>query len=145
MARAEDLQAIEQLALVAPTAAQWPAAEYERAIGAQSERRLLVLAEDGDVHGFAMAKNVGAEWEMENIVIADSARRNGFGGRLLRELLREAHDAGAKQVWLEVRESNVPARGLYRKSGFQEAGRRKRYYRDPQEDALLYKLTLPAG
>jgi ribosomal-protein-alanine N-acetyltransferase len=55
--------------------------------------------------------------------------------------LSQAHAAGAVTVLLEVRESNVAARRLYRKLGFTEHGRRSNYYLQPAEDALLLSVT----
>ena len=82
------------------------------------------------------------EWEIENIAIAGPARRRGLGTRLLGELLDLARAQGAESVFLEVRESNHAARALYEKWSFIESGRRKKYYKDPEEDAILYRLVL---
>ena len=83
---------------------------------------------------------VAEEWEIENIAIAGSARRRGLGTRLLGELLDLARAKGAEAVFLEVRESNRVARALYEKWAFLESGRRRRYYKDPEEDAILYRI-----
>ena len=61
---------------------------------------------------------------------------------LVRELLAEARAAGAASVILEVRESNRPALRLYESIGFKPEGRRKNYYQDPAEDALLYRILI---
>ena len=60
--------------------------------------------------------------------------------RLLGELLDSARAKDAAAVFLEVRESNQAARALYEKWAFRESGRRPRYYKDPAEDAILYRL-----
>src|SRR5438128_1704079 len=78
--------------------------------------------------------------ETENIAIARSARRGGLGTRLLGEFVDLARAEGAESVFLEVRESNRAARLLYEKWSFTERGRRKKYYQDPEEDAILYHL-----
>jgi ribosomal-protein-alanine N-acetyltransferase len=96
--------------------------------------------EESCLHGFVVARIVGAEWEIENIAIAGSARRRGLGTRLLGELLDLARAQGAEAVFLEVRESNRAARSLYEKWAFLESGRRRNYYNDPEEDAILYRL-----
>ena len=101
----------------------------------------MVIEED-HVQGFLVARSLGPEWEIENIVIADSALRRGLGTRLVRELLHRAQTQGAQAVLLEVRESNRAARGLYSKLGFVESDRRKSYYGNPEEDAILYKKLL---
>jgi len=80
------------------------------------------------------------EWEIENIALAGPARRRGLGTRLLGEFLDLARAQGAEAVFLEVRESNRAARALYEKWSFMRSGRRQRYYKDPEEDAILYRL-----
>ena len=89
-----------------------------------------------------MPESVAEEWEIENIAVADSARRRGLGTRLLGEILDLARASGAAAVFLEVRESNRAARALYEKWAFLESGSRCGYYADPQEDAILYRLDL---
>jgi ribosomal-protein-alanine N-acetyltransferase len=59
---------------------------------------------------------------------------------LLSELLDIARGGGAKAIFLEVRESNQAARALYEKWAFLESGRRRRYYQEPDEDAILYRI-----
>jgi len=79
------------------------------------------------------------------MVVAKLSRRRGIGEGLLEEILRRARNDGSPAVWLEVRESNRPALGLYEKHGFSETGRRRGYYAEPVEDAVLYELRLDAG
>jgi len=124
----------------AVTAAHWSVADYARLFAAGSQYLALVL-EDPEVEGFVVARGIGAEWELENIAVAGPARRRGRGARLLAELLDRARQAGARHVFLEVRESNRAARSLYEKWAFVESGRRKAYYRNPDEDAVLYRFT----
>jgi len=92
--------------------------------------------------GFLIAQHIGPEWELENIVVAHEVQGKGVGTRLLNELFAQAKQANSEAVFLEVRESNVAARGLYEKLGFKESGRRKCYYSNPLEDAILYRRTL---
>lgn len=92
--------------------------------------------------GFVCAKAVAGEWEIENVAVAPDFLRRGVAGELIRELIRRAIEGAASAVHLEVRESNAPARGLYEKNKFREVGRRKAYYKDPGDDAILYVLKL---
>jgi ribosomal-protein-alanine N-acetyltransferase len=104
-----------------------------------------VAAEDDradKIHGFVIARCGIDDWEIENIVVAQERRRHGVGGALVQEMLQKALQAGATAVSLEVRESNRPARVLYEKLGFSEAGRRRDYYRNPSEDALLLRISI---
>jgi ribosomal protein S18 acetylase RimI-like enzyme len=59
---------------------------------------------------------------------------------LMRALIQRAKNEAVSAILLEVRESNLLARGLYEKQGFCKVGRRRAYYRDPAEDAILYAL-----
>jgi ribosomal-protein-alanine acetyltransferase len=97
------------------------------------------LDESNGIQGFLIAKAVGVEWEIENIVIADPARRRGLASRLLTHVLNVEGAKGAESIFLEVRESNLAARRLYEKWSFVESGRRKQYYHAPQEDAIVYR------
>ena len=136
----DDVDAILALEQEASGAAHWTREQYRQRVG---EGTILVAEaeEEGSLTGFLCARIVAGEWEIENVAVAEKARRRGVAGRLLEELLRRARSLGAIAVWLEVRESNQPARHLYEKHGFKEAGWRPAYYRNPDEDALLYRFV----
>lgn len=72
-------------------------------------------------------------------MVVPAARRKGLGRQLLDALLAAAHKTDSESVFLEVRESNAAARKFYNKAGFQQIGRRKSYYTDPPDDAILYR------
>lgn len=136
-----DLPAMMALEKHAVTAAHWSAEHYEALFRASDPARVaLIMQEVASFQGFVIARVVGEEWEIENIAIAGPARRRGLGARLLGELLDLARAQGATAILLEVRESNHAARALYEKWAFLESGRRPRYYEDPHEDAILYRL-----
>ncbi len=125
----------------ATTAAHWSTAQHHAVFTASGPRRLALVIEGEDVvQGFLVARSIGTEWEIENIAIAGPARRRGLGTRLLGEFLDRVRRRGAGAVFLEVRESNRAARTLYERWAFIEDGRRKRYYQNPEEDAVLYRL-----
>jgi [ribosomal protein S18]-alanine N-acetyltransferase len=63
------------------------------------------------------------------------------GTRILGDFLDHVRAQGATAVVLEVRESNRAARSLYEKWAFEETGRRVRYYHDPEEDAIVYRVS----
>jgi ribosomal-protein-alanine N-acetyltransferase len=139
------------------TAAHWREAEYRRLFqgGDRSPPRLALIADRDLVEqlrnevirvvGFLIAHSMGAEWELENVVVADDFRGKGIGTRLIEEFLARARQAKSQSVFLEVRQSNTAARALYAKVGFHEIGRRKSYYTAPLEDAVLYSKSLAAG
>ena len=108
-----------------------PRAKLEVAVGAE-----------GEVLGYAVAWYVADESEIANIAVAPAARRRGVGARLLDRILGAAATFGAKTVFLEVRESNASARKLYEARQFEVSGRRLKYYREPDEDALIMRRRL---
>jgi len=136
-----DLPALLALVTGSATAAHWTEAEYHRLL-TESARVALVIGEDS-VQGFIVGRDLGREWEIENVVVAPSEQRRGLGTQLVQELLGMARRRGARDVYLEVRESNGAARSLYSKMGFTESGRRKSYYSNPEEDAVLYRKLFP--
>jgi [ribosomal protein S18]-alanine N-acetyltransferase len=148
LATAADIPAMMELEKHAATAGHWSGEHYEEIFAAADSpgsRRpvVLLIEEEGTVLGFLVARSVGSEWEIENIAIDGPARRRGLGTRLVGEFIDQARTRGATAVFLEVRESNQPARSLYEKWAFVESGRRKRYYRNPEEDAVLYRFEFP--
>ena len=82
------------------------------------------------------------EAEIYNIAVREDRRRLGLGGRLLVHALREAALAGFTRALLEVRTGNTAALPLYAQAGFRECGRRRRYYADTDEDALVLSRNL---
>lgn len=102
----------------------------------------VVLTAEEEVVGFGICAAVFEDCEIMDIAVAENARRKGYGATLLEEMLRFAVNAGCERVLLEVRESNLPAKALYKKKGFAEYGRRRGYYSCPAEDALLMRLDL---
>ncbi len=77
------------------------------------------------------------EGEITNVAVSPQARRRGVGRRMLDQAMLLLKNRGVRQVFLEVRESNLPAQRLYEQAGFVPVGRRRHYYIKPEEDALL--------
>jgi len=103
---------------------------------------------DGDLIGYCIAMAGVDEMHLLNITVALAARRNGHARRLLAGLVQVCCERGAGRLWLEVRESNVHARGTYRRLGFDEVGRRRGYYPAPEgrrEDAIVMSLDIAAA
>jgi ribosomal-protein-alanine N-acetyltransferase len=136
-----DIPAMMALEKHAATAAHWSMEQYESVFSSEAPSRVvMIIEEEAGVQGFVIGRALGEEWEIENIAIAGPARRRGLGTRLLGEFLDLARARGADVVFLEVRESNLAARRLYEKWAFVEGGRRKLYYREPAEDAMVYQM-----
>lgn len=151
-ADAADIPAVMALERAAPFAAHWSEQSYRATFEANAAPRIALVIDDGLMHGnslqgFLIARinglnSQGAGCELENIVVAEGNQRRGFGRMLLQALIAAAGAHKAKSIFLEVRESNTPARTLYENCGFGITGRRKSYYNNPSEDALQYTLTL---
>jgi [ribosomal protein S18]-alanine N-acetyltransferase len=139
LATPADLAAILALAQSAPTAAHWSPDQHRAALSDPS-RLTLIIEENSQAAGFLVARSIDAEWELEDIVVTASAQRRGLGTQLLNEFLNLARHA--QSIFLEVRESNLPARRLYEKHGFAQSGRRTNYYHSPAEAAIVYRLIL---
>jgi ribosomal-protein-alanine N-acetyltransferase len=132
-----DVPAILAIEQQSPSAAHWTLEQYNRLVGSGV---VLVAEEAGRLCGFVCAMAVAGEWEIENVAVAAELLRRGIADELVRELIRRAESEAASAILLEVRESNLPARGLYEKHGLREVGRRPAYYRNPVEAAILYAL-----
>jgi [ribosomal protein S18]-alanine N-acetyltransferase len=161
-AKPSDLPRLVEIASHSATAAQWNQAEYFKLFATEQpdarplanpqiadpniktqHRTALVVEQLETVVGFIVGRQVEDEWEIENIAVTGAARRCGLGSRLVGELLDLVRSRGGKSVFLEVRESNRAARSLYEKWAFLEVGRRKMYYQNPAEDALILKFKFP--
>jgi [ribosomal protein S18]-alanine N-acetyltransferase len=102
----------------------------------------LVADERGAVAGYVVARSARDEGEILNLGVAAAQRRRGIGRGLVERALALLEERGVQAVYLEVRESNAVARGLYRSLGFAEVGRRGRYYDHPIEDAVILRAAL---
>jgi [ribosomal protein S18]-alanine N-acetyltransferase len=156
LATAADISSIVHLERSCASAAHWTEQQYRQLLESEDAKRLVLVADapfhsapdenapgsSFDILGFLVARHLTPEWELENLVVASTARRQGLGRRLMQALLAMARETNSHSVFLEVRESNAAARSLYEKTGFAQTGRRKAYYKDPPEDALLYRFSL---
>jgi|GraSoiStandDraft_43_1057313.scaffolds.fasta_scaffold107313_2 [ribosomal protein S18]-alanine N-acetyltransferase len=139
-AAAADLVSVLAIEHDSPSAAQWKNSDYAKALN-EPTRLFLVAEEEADnrVIGFLVASTATEEWELENIAVSPAARRRGIGRALMNALIQQAQHRGALEIRQEVRVSNSAAQNLGRSAGFLPEGRRKGYYRNPREDALLFK------
>ena len=103
-----------------------------------------VLLREGQVVGYFLMSLAVDEAHVLNVCIAPGQQGLGLGRKLLRSILQLAHARGAQRVFLEVRPSNTGAIALYFDMGFNEIGRRPRYYpaSDGREDALVMAIEL---
>ena len=114
----------------------------ENSIASELENKLafwLVAVEGDTVAGYIGSQTVMEETDMMNVAVHPDFRRRGIAKALVNGLVEELKAMGSRCLTLEVRASNAPAIALYEKLGFSEIGRRKNYYRNPREDALILR------
>ncbi len=106
--------------------------------------RYLVDELEGTIIGYGGVRALqgGADADIQTIALDAAHRGSGRGRALLRALLDAAEERGAREVFLEVRADNPSAEGLYRSEGFEEIGRRPRYYQPDDVDAIVMRLVL---
>ena len=109
--------------------------------------RCLVLICERRPIAYGILSIVAGEANILNLCVDPNYRALGYGERLLDEMLDVARDAGAREIFLEVRPSNLTALGLYRKKGFHQIARRPSYYQaiDGHEDAAVLAKQLGAA
>jgi [ribosomal protein S18]-alanine N-acetyltransferase len=108
--------------------------------------RYIVADLNGRIIGYAGVWIIFDEGHVTNIAIHPEFRGQKYGEKLVQELVRTARCYGANSMTLEVRVSNVGAQNLYKKLGFEPRGRRKGYYSDTKEDAIImWKDDLGTG
>lgn len=131
----EDICEIERLCFSTPWDENAVKSEIEFENGV-----FLVCEEEGKAIGYISMRCVLDEGYINNVAVTPDFRRQGIGEELIKSLVEEGIKKKLSFITLEVRESNVNARRLYEKQGFKEAGKRKRFYRLPDEDGILYTL-----
>lgn len=119
----------------------WELEEYEKS-RQREDFSCLCAYIGGEFAGFLMAFHVLDECHLLDIATEEKFRRRGVGEALISELIERTKKREGALIYLEVREKNQAARGLYEKTGFVPVGKRKDYYKNPTDDAVLYTLTL---
>ena len=104
----------------------------------QPYNHVLVALADGVFAGFITYTRIADEIQIANVAVLPEFRRKGLADGLLCRLAQSAKHNGVSKTTLEVRVSNLPARNLYEKNGFEAVGLRRNFYKAPTEDAVLY-------
>lgn len=137
----EDLDAvlaIERASFTTP----WSRAAFRYELLQNRVARCTVVRADREVVGYLCLWEIGHEIHITNLAVHPTYRRQGIARVLLGGTLEEARRTAVEQVFLEVRPTNAEARALYERFGFQVVGRRKGYYFDTGEDALVMEVRL---
>ena len=128
------IEALEQVCFSVP----WTREQLRSQLG---ERQIFLAAvEEEQVAGYVGLMYVLDEGYISNVAVSPDCRRRGIARRLLAELERRCRALELAFMTLEVRASNTPAIALYESRGFRSVGRRKNYYKNPAEDAILMTL-----
>jgi ribosomal-protein-alanine N-acetyltransferase len=93
--------------------------------------------------GYVIFYQAGLEMHIMNIAVHPDHRRQGIGSDMMQRILETSRTNSVGECFLEVRETNFPAQGLYEKLGFRSIGRRKGYYSETDEDAIVMVLSMP--
>ena len=154
-AHKKDLEAVIALERSTSNAPHWTESDYNTAVEGDPHsalRRCLFVAEqeNGDQRlrllGFAVGKSIGTgvegTAELESVVVAEQARRSGVGRALCATVVQWCSELKIPNVALEVRASNIGVIAFYTDLGFASFGLRKRYYRDPEDDAVIMQITV---
>jgi ribosomal-protein-alanine N-acetyltransferase len=136
-----DVLAIERASFSMP----WSRGAFLYEVEQNQVARCWVGRENGQVVGYICLWEVADELHITNVAVQPEARRHGIGRSLLESVFERARAGGARMVLLEVRPSNVEALGLYESLGFRVVGRRRGYYYDTGEDALVMEATVAPG
>ena len=137
----EDVRAVTEILREAKQAVFWPESSLKEALGWQGALALVSEA-GGRVSGFLIGREAGDEAEILNLAVGQKSRRRGEGGALVKAAVDAFRVRGVSRVFLEVRESNPAGIAFYGKHGFSKLGRRERYYRDPNEAAVVMERKL---
>jgi ribosomal-protein-alanine N-acetyltransferase len=142
--RGEDIEQVHALETrIFPTPWSLNSYLFELERNPASEQWVIETWADHDewqIVGYSVCWKLGDELHIANLAVAPDFRKQGLGRRLLGHVLVRALESEMQSATLEVRSGNLAAQALYASFGFQVVGRRKRYYRDNNEDALLMQL-----
>ena len=120
----------------------WSEHGFEDALLGQQNIFLVAEPEDDRIAGYIGLYGSFDEGDITNVAVDPSFRGRGIGTLLVNAVKEMAVRQGIRNIFLEVRESNGAARTLYSRSGFEPCGRRKDFYREPTEDAILMQISL---
>lgn len=115
--------------------------EQLRSLAGNGTVLLVTARADREIAGYVWAQTVLDEGYIGNVAVLPAFRRMGIADGLMQALAGAARERGLSFLTLEVRASNLPAIALYEKNGYVPAGRRRNYYADPKEDAILMTLN----
>jgi [ribosomal protein S18]-alanine N-acetyltransferase len=139
--RVEDLDEVLQIER-ASFSMPWSRGAFTYEIERNRVARCWVMREDDRLAGYLCLWEVADELHITNVAVHPAYRRRGIGRAMLAAVLDDAVRRSLSLVGLEVRPTNAEARALYESFGFRVVGRRRGYYYDTGEDALIMEARL---
>ncbi len=141
-----DIGFIEEIVLLerASFPVPWSYEAYEHELKENTLSHYYGVFEGSRMIAFMGFWLIGEEGHIANVAVDPTYRKQGVGEYLMRQVMLNCYAMGGKRMTLEVRQSNTAALALYQKLGFVIAGRRKAYYSDTKEDALIMWGAVPA-
>jgi ribosomal-protein-alanine N-acetyltransferase len=118
-------------------ASPWPRNAYASELAQNRQASYLIMRQGGEIVGYAGLWRVAHEAHVTTIGVRANDQGKGYGTALFAALVHRAYEMGARWVTLEVRSANLHAIRLYERFGFRAIGRRRGYYTDNGEDAVI--------
>jgi [ribosomal protein S18]-alanine N-acetyltransferase len=135
----DEVVAIERVSFTSP----WPHRLFKETIATPFSVNFVARKRvDNRMVGYANFYLITDEVQVLNIATAPTFRNKGYGTSLLAYAIERLTERGVRDFYLEVREGNKKAMGIYDKFGFKKIGKRKKYYTEPNEDAIVMHLTV---
>lgn len=141
-ATVDDLDAVMALETASFGLTAWARETMAAEMASEWGRYVVAVDGAGAVVGYVGLRAVGVEGDIQTIAVAEAARGEGLGRRLLAQAQQDARDRGVQELFLEVRDDNAPARALYASEGFVEIGVRPGYYQPEGVDAIVMRKGL---
>ena len=135
-----DVAAVTAIEAASPS--PWSAAQIAAELQRERGQVLVAVSLAGEIDGWCCGHHAGNEAELLKVAIRPEKRRRGIAVALLQELCTHFYGLGVDKVFLEVRSRNFADINLYTRLGWLEAGRRKKYYGEPEDDAIIFVCRL---
>lgn len=118
--------------------APWTLEQFTADLNSATTNYLFLEVQE-ELVGFISYRQILDEVEIDEVLIFKEYQHQGFGYQLMQKFLKVAFEKQVQTIFLEVRQSNLPAIHLYEKCGFKQIAKRKNYYQHPVEDAWIYQ------
>ncbi len=115
----------------------WSERDIASAISVSGAMCYSALGDNGELFAYVLGRTIAPEGEIYRVATAKKMRGRGIAYRLMTYAIKTEKGHGLENLFLEVRSENLPAKKLYSALSFKEIGRRKNYYKDPPDDAVL--------